>query len=141
MAVTAASLHVRVFVKKHPKIAFAGIATVFTALAAGLFWTGEKPSVSPFDELRKTLAERAQKGLDEEGEIPLGFLLENMELPRKGLSVSDPKLEEEIAYSIGRNNNVIWNRYLSAGKVPTDEETLQKIADGSYEIGLGQLFQ
>ena len=38
-----------------------------------------------------------------------------------------PELEKEIAYSIGRNRNVVWSRYLSDGKIRIDETLLAEI--------------
>lgn len=45
-----------------------------------------------------------------------------------------------MSFSIGRNNNVVWNRYLASGKVPIDEKTLDNIRSGEYEIELSRLF-
>jgi rhodanese-related sulfurtransferase len=115
---------------------------IATTLAAAIFsTTREKPLESPFDELRTILAERAEKSAGEDSEIPLSTLLNVLEIPQVEKRVADIKLEEEIAYSIGRNNNVIWNRYLSAGKVPTDQSTLDAMARGAYEIRFEELFE
>lgn len=115
---------------------------IIVAVAAAIFSAmRDEPLESPFDQLRITLAERAEKSVGEDSEIPLSTLLNVLEIPRIEKRVTDIKLEEEIAYSIGRNNNVIWNRYLSAGKVPTDQSTLDAIASGTYEIRFEELFE
>ena len=103
-------------------------------------FAGKAPA-SPYDSLRVELAGRAEAESSKDAEVPLSTLLANLDSKAPGIKFSEPKLEEEIAYSIGRNNNVVWNRYLSAGKVPVNETTFDALRTGKYEIALSDIFE
>lgn len=142
MSITAVWGHVRTFRYASPGAFFTALAVFIAALvgAAWLLFSVKTPS-SPYDSLRVELAERAESESAKDAEVPLSSLLANLDARVPGMKFSEPKLEEEIAYSIGRNNNVVWNRYLSVGKVPVNETTFEALRTGKYEIALADLFE
>lgn len=142
MAVTGAATHIRTFRYVRPKTFFTVLAVAVT-IVVGMAAAGLKSSASasPYDRLRVDLAKRAEASATSDVEVPLSVLLANLDSSVTGTKFSDPALEEEIAYSIGRNNNVVWNRYLSVGKVPADEATFAALRNGTYEIPLASLFE
>lgn len=142
MSVTAVWSHVRNLRHTRPKTFFGTLGIAVVALVCTIwFVSSSQTSVSPYDPLRVELAKRAESGSANDAEVPLSVLLANLDAKAPGTKFSEPRLEEEIAYSIGRNNNVVWNRYLSAGKVPVNEVTFEALRTGKYEIALSALFE
>lgn len=122
---------------------FFGTALAAIAAIVGAVWVSYagQSLASPYDSLRTELAKRAESESAKDFEVPLSTLLANLDAKTPGIKFSEPKLEEEIAYSIGRNNNVVWNRYLSVGKVPVNEAMFSALKEGKYEIALPDLFE
>lgn len=124
------------------RMAMAVLATIVVGASAYAYQAAfSGPEPSPYDELREVLAERAKNESRNDTDIPLGQLTEALDISSGAVKFPDSELEEEIAYSIGRNNNVVWNRYLSIGKIPTDETTFSKLKSGEYEVPLAALFE
>lgn len=142
MSLTAFWGHVKTFRYAKPKTFFGTVAVVSAAAVAGVWLAHEERTpASPYDSLRTELAKRAESESAKDAEVPLSVLLANLDAKTPGIKFSEPKLEEEIAYSIGRNNNVVWNRYLSVGKVPVNDAMFGALREGKYEIALSDLFE
>lgn len=92
----------------------------------------------PIDQARFLLSKRVSGPFFD---IPINSLLANVSISKQAaLSREDQKLEEEIRFSIGRNNNIVWNRYLTSGKISIDDAFLSAIESGAYEVDLPTIF-
>ncbi len=143
MALASVAGQVRHLRHSSPKAFFSGVFALVAILAASAYFafSSAETSLSPMDRLRSDLTKRAGEYGTSGSDVPFATLVTNLEVSGTGGKFSDTELEEEIAYSIGRNNNVVWSRYLSSGKVPNDVATLESIRKGEYELPLSEIFE
>ncbi|MDQ1343983.1 MAG: hypothetical protein QG650_703 [Patescibacteria group bacterium] len=48
-------------------------------------------------------------------------------------------MEKEIAFSVGRNRNVVWSRYLSDRKIRIDDGLIDSLSRGEYALPISDL--
>lgn len=109
------------------KFVFAAFATLLAiALSVGYYAYSFQPSDSTA-RLRQAIKTVPPSAIRSGDYSKMESVLTFADSARTGKDSGYPELEKEIAYSIGRNRNVVWSRYLSDGKIRIDETLLAEI--------------
>lgn len=109
------------------KFVFAAFATLLAiAFSVGYYAYSFQPSDSTA-RLRQAIKTIPPSAIRSGDYSKMESVLTFADSAQTGKDSGYPELEKEIAYSIGRNRNVVWSRYLSDGKIRIDETLLAEI--------------
>lgn len=111
--------------KTKPTLAI--LATVLLATLAATYYAYSSQPSDSTARLRQAIKTVPPSAIRSGDYSKMESVLTFSDSARTGKDSGYPELEKEIAYSIGRNRNVVWARYLSDGKIRIDENLLAEI--------------
>lgn len=132
--------HLKSAFLSRPKIFATGVSA-FLAIAGGIaYWTFYgHASADPIVSLRQAIKSNPPSSVGSGDYAKMESSLVFSDSAGTGRESDYPELEKEIAYSVGRNRNVVWSRYLSDGKIRIDDRLLAEIERGAYSLPLSDL--
>lgn len=108
--------------------------------ASAAYWTLSNPAAAePVSALRQAIRSVPPSSIRSGDYAKMESVLVFSDLAKTGRDSGYPELEKEIAYSVGRNRNVVWSRYLSDEKIRIDAPLLADIRRGAYSFPLSDL--
>lgn len=134
MAVGAAALamvqswgYLRNAFRTRKKFVFAAFAALLAIVFSGAYYAYSSQPSDSTARLRQAIKTIPPSAIRSGDYSKMESVLTFADSARTGKDSGYPELEKEIAYSIGRNRNVVWSRYLSDRKIRIDETLLAEI--------------
>lgn len=109
------------------KISIAIFAAILASILSVAYYVNSTPPADANARLRQAIKSAPPSTVGSGDFAKMESALTFSDSAQTGKDSTYPELEKEIAYSVGRNRNVVWSRYLSDGKIRIDEILLAEV--------------
>lgn len=109
------------------KISLAVFAAILASIFSVAYYANSTPPTDANARLRQAIKSAPPSTVGSGDFSKMQSVLTFSDSAQTGKDSGYPELEKEIAYSVGRNRNVVWSRYLSDGKIRIDDTLLAEV--------------